>query len=534
MSTDHDNPSIPLVVQLGFAGSRNLFDSAVDPESANPGHLEEQVCQSLIAIISGLGSELKLSSQHFFCGISQIAIGSDTAFTRACQHLKIPQRIFLPQHLDEYLNATGRQSPDFSPPQKQAARDLVASPHIIQQRVVSDSAERYLRFSDTNSEIVRVSDVLLCLVGEDQSAQSGGTLELIEIAKKRGKPILLVTVHLHNGTPVLTPQWLNLHLFQLPVLPRQLHGMPSIQPDSDQPNPLGIHNLPTAQGFAEHLKMHSSRMAKAHKGLFKTAALIIISTHILATVCAVIAVQFREMHGLFWFLVPELVLLALGFTIHRRLHRREASQLWAMSRLIAELGRSQVAVGQQYLYLEYLFQLPFPASLRPLLRTLSVLHLASTAGASVTEWEVNRDRYIQQRLAGNNGQIEFYARESARSFKLLRKAHAALNVFSLGAFAAAFCKLTHIFGHHFSSILGPLAILLPVLAVAVLSLAAAFDLEARKHTFNDMLVFLRSQHKLLNEASTAREFGRLVLETESRLLGETVNWYSRRSFTGIT
>ena len=73
-----------------------------------------------------------------------------------------------------------------------------------------------------------------------------------------------------------------------------------------------------------------------------------------------------------------------------------------------------------------------------------------------------------------------------------------------------------------------------MLAVAALSLAAAFDLEARKHTYNDMLVILRSQHKLLNEASTAREFGRLVLETESRLLGETVNWYSRRSFTGIT
>jgi len=83
------------------------------------------------------------------------------------------------------------------------------------------------------------------------------------------------------------------------------------------------------------------------------------------------------------------------------------------------------------------------------------------------------------------------------------------------------------------SFLPLLTILLPVLAVAALSLAAAFDLEARRHTFKEMHEFLERQTRHLTEAASEREFAKLLLETESRLLGETVNWFSRRSFTGV-
>jgi len=532
-----DSPlSIPLVVQLGFAGSRNLLDGSAHHGPAGSSDLEGQVCQLLAGIISNLPAKLGLSPQHFLCGISQIAIGGDAVFTRACQSLKIPQRVFLPQHLDEYLAAVGSEGPDFSPNQKQIARDLLSDPHVIQQRVVSDAATRQIRFADTNLEIVRSSDVILCLVREGQLSKPGGTLEMIEMARKRGRSVLLVTLHLEKGKPVLKSKWFNQDSFQPPALPHHLRDILPMPLSGLKGGTLEMPALPTARTYAEHLKKQSSELSKAHKGLFRSAAFIIITTHILATVCAVIAVQFHEKlaHGLYGFLVPELLLLALGFVIHHRLHRRESTHLWATSRLIAELGRSVVAIGKQYLYLEYLFHLPFPASLSSLLRTLNVLHLSSTSrNIDANDWQANRDSYIHQRLEGKNGQIEFYARESTSATNLLNKAHTAFNVFSLAAFAATLCKLTHVFGGSSGSILGPLAILLPVLAVAALSLAAAFDLKARQHTFADMLVFLRAQHKLLNDATTDREFGQLVLETESRLLGETVNWYSRRSFTGI-
>ena len=68
---------------------------------------------------------------------------------------------------------------------------------------------------------------------------------------------------------------------------------------------------------------------------------------------------------------------------------------------------------------------------------------------------------------------------------------------------------------------------------AAFDLVAAFDIEARLHTSREMLEFLGPHKDLLATAPTEREYRRLLIETESRLLGETVNWYARRSFMGV-
>ena len=47
------------------------------------------------------------------------------------------------------------------------------------------------------------------------------------------------------------------------------------------------------------------------------------------------------------------------------------------------------------------------------------------------------------------------------------------------------------------------------------------------------LEFLKEQVHHLHEAGTESDFQRLLIETESRLLGEIANWYSRRAFTGV-
>ena len=83
------------------------------------------------------------------------------------------------------------------------------------------------------------------------------------------------------------------------------------------------------------------------------------------------------------------------------------------------------------------------------------------------------------------------------------------------------------------AVLGFFGVVLPVVAVAALSLAAANDLEARSHTFSEMHSFLVEQSRRLADAHSEREFSNLLTETESRLLGETATWYSRRSFTGV-
>ncbi len=87
-------------------------------------------------------------------------------------------------------------------------------------------------------------------------------------------------------------------------------------------------------------------------------------------------------------------------------------------------------------------------------------------------------------------------------------------------------------GEQTAAVSGALAIVLPVVAVAALSLAAGFDLEARAHTSSEMLTFL-TVSQCCSRTQAAGENTSALLETESRLLGETVNWYARRAFVGV-
>ena len=84
------------------------------------------------------------------------------------------------------------------------------------------------------------------------------------------------------------------------------------------------------------------------------------------------------------------------------------------------------------------------------------------------------------------------------------------------------------------AVLAGLSIVLPIVAVAALSLSAAADLDARAESFRELHTFLVRQQPLLERAGSLHEFLPLMLETEERLLGETANWYSRRAYLGVT
>jgi hypothetical protein len=107
--------ALPCVVQVGFAGSRRLFDLPAGCDDQRRA-LEQQVEERIVQKLASLPKDLGLAGRHFLCGISQIAVGAGIIFTRACEQLQIPQRIFLPQPRDVYFAAVGScGQPDFSP-----------------------------------------------------------------------------------------------------------------------------------------------------------------------------------------------------------------------------------------------------------------------------------------------------------------------------------------------------------------------------------------------------------------------------------
>jgi hypothetical protein len=537
-------PGIPVVVQLGFAGSRQLFDAVAHP-GIERAEFERAVQEHLAHRLRALPEELRLSGAHFFCGFSQLAVGADTLFTRACRDLGWPQRFLLPQHREEFLGARGSDGqPDFTDAERTEARELFDSPHVIHERVVSDSPHRQRRFQDVNLELVRVSDVVVCLTNTATGGRPGGTREVLEHAHRRGRPTLEIAVSVDEaGGPSFSETWRNLEGFAPPGVPTELGELGP-----------GLSGMPAAADYYRSLSGAAGRISESKQRFFRAAALVIIGTHVLATGGAVWALKLAGNPALPWVLGGELVLLGMGLGTHLYLHRSDAARSWAMARLVAELARSGVALRSVSGYLGYLFTLPLPASLRPLLRTLNVLHLRETAAilhpqpqsdpqSEPAPWSIRRQAYVDSRLTDpTTGQIPYYQGKLRRAkvqHAIARTVFVTGSSLAIVAAAGKFWLECHCLGpapaelHSLVGVLGVVAILLPVAAVAALSLAASFDLDARVHTFQEMSEFLRDQLEELEGADSDAALSALALETEARLLGETASWYSRRAFTGV-
>ena len=544
---DIQMPSLPLAVTVGFSGPRSWY-SYRDYPDLDPSVFQEAAAEWLKNRLVSLPAELGLAGHHFLTGISQIALGGDHAFTAACRDLGIPQIVSLPQPSDAYLEARSSSAPDFTEDQKQQARDLLASPHIIQEKVASEVADRHARFEETNIELVRQSDILIAMVKPGDSGKPGGTWDVIQQAVRWGTPVLVVTVHLEDGEPSFAAEWEEntapgKSCYRPPFHPEVIDSLPETKIPT---TPAGV---PERDAYFTAIKTHASAESKRLSGFFQNAAWTIIGTHFFATVCAVLAlVLIKDFLGkayypaIILFLVIELGLLVWGYLRHHRLHDSETASCWAMNRLLSEVARSAIAFWRYHVGFAHLWRLNLPAVLNPLLRTMEILQLRETRANTCADWQDCRDTYLKTRLTDPRMQLDFYYMESEKADRRYHLTHKVFIRASLLAIAATALKLLfilaylvfHIDGIHFAkALLGFFGVLCPVVAVAALSLAAANDLEARSHTFKEMHDFLTRQAALINAATSEREFAKLLNETEPRLLGETVTWFSRRSFTGV-
>ena len=529
------SPGLPLVVQLGFAGSRQLYDPQAYPD-IDEAAFHVATCQLLTERLALLPKELGVAAPYFFCGLSQLAIGADTLFTQACAQLGWQQRLFLPQQLNDFLAAKSTHGiADFTKAQRQQALQLIASPHIIEQQVLSIAADRHARFHQVNVELVKHADVLVCLLRADAiSDKLGGTFDLLAQAELEQKKVLVLYVGVgENGQPVFLPKsaWTSDASFHPPTLPQPLLALP-----------LTLSGIPCSEDFSNALKTFCSEEAKHWQFFFKSSAFIIILTHVIATLLALLGLKLHEWEGLSLLFILEITLLLVGFGTHHYLHRSHAAKSWAFYRLLSVIASSALALSHVPGQLTHLFSLPIHRhQLLALLNTLNVIHLRDVHQQAASAWQSHRDDYVNGRL---DGQIRYY-QHKASSAKCWHTW--ASRIFTVGSFGAliattvelleAFHKIPEALLHEWHAIFiilpGFLAIFLPVVAVAALSLAASFDLEAREHTYEEMLQFLIAKKARLQQAKTQAVFSHIALEIEQHLLAETANWYSRRAFTGV-
>ena len=546
MPEANESRVLPCVVQLGFAGSRRLFDLP-DGSQELLESLLRQVQEFLIVRLRSLPKELGLSENQFCCAISQIAIGADTLFTRACQSLDIPQRVFLPEHRDAYLGAVGSDgTADFTCEDREIATTLLSSPHVIQEQVVSDAPDRRARFKDANREIFRESDFVVCLLRADAEGKPGGTQDLLQLVETHRIPTLEIRVAMKDEQPFFEESWHAREHFAVPTLPKALAALTFATSDEEA--------LPERWQFCGVAKAHVNASARRYSELFSWGALAVIATHILATISATIALAGNGTHpaepsapiALWmrtagWRTDPAFVRLSRAVW----LHHTSPSRMWALARLLAEINRSVASIGRLHLHLGYLFRLRLPDDLVPLLRTLNILQVRSTRAFRNEPWMEVRDAYLKRRLLDPNpkiGQIAYYRDRCVAEKGWLKAANAAFAVCSLLAIAATAVELLTVLRwlripdawHSLcASSLGTLAVFLPVLAVVHFRGPQPKTMKRRVHTYGQMVSFLEIQCKRFEQANSEREFGQLLEEAETRLLGENADWYLRRTFAGV-
>jgi len=373
--------------------------------------------------------------------------------------------------------------------------------------------------------------VLVCLVSANAGSAPGGTLELIADAVLRKRPVLEITVHVdENGRPRYDEKWHGRDLFKLPHLPRKFPA-PRLSPED---------SLDDAETYSRLLMEQADQTSKWKQRGFNASALVIVVTHVLATVGAVIALT-QDAHFttevLTWLVGAEFALLLVGLCTHTAMHVFAFASHWALARLVAEIGRSCYSLRFVTGYPQHFSALPLPDEVRGLVRTLVVLHLHDTRSLPGANWEERRSEYCVERVTDpDTGQIDYYARNLETDERRLARARLAFYIGSGVAFASTATKLyleLHDQGHGWLPWLALAAILLPVCAVAALSLAASYDLEARVHIYGEMSRFLADQKELLEKAPNAPAFDKFALETETRLLDEVLAWYSRRAFAVV-
>ncbi|MEM7457449.1 MAG: hypothetical protein AAF456_24160, partial [Planctomycetota bacterium] len=585
MAANTSPTAIPLILQIGFSGSRQLF--AGDISDSERDRLFAEVESRLAKTIKSIPDSLGVS-EPMLCGIAQIAIGADTLFANACEKAGVPLRIFLPQHRDEFLSAVGSKGPDFDDDQKKEANRILDSENVIQIYMASGDHDRSGRFEETNLRIIQAADVSICLMRKDAEGTVAGSVGFLERAIKHDRPVLQIVVDEVDGKLTMEETWFNKELFVAPTIPKELSGLNEISFESD-------HGLPSSLEYIAPLKDYASAQAKKFSSRFNFSAGWILFTHVIATIVALAGLVFFSGHGhehesgspavasvelspsdqetaeqtdgsdgpddadennaeennneraseddagtadpasastdnpdseqeeqedvsdtsedeadqtesnsadlnphyILWGL--ELLFIAFGLSFHVWLHWTHISEKWAFVRLIAETNRSVKSISGLPAELEYLFRLQLPDELRPLFKTLNVLHLNSSRAADF-DWHSRKEQYMTERV---EKQLKFYSEKSDSVATRRRVAGWVFTIFSsLAALLLISNFICEFQGIQFTQNLGALGILFPVIAVAAMSLAAAHDLDARFETYRSTAGFLKKQKPLIENADT--------------------------------
>jgi hypothetical protein len=488
--------------RLGFAGPRKLGNGAASSER------DRQLDRALEAALRDLRA--RLDPERPLCAVGSLALGADLRAARVLLVQGAALRIWLPEPLDRFLNED--DFPD--PAARTLAAELVAHPCVAELRVVSSAPDRRERFYECAAAVVRDCDAMLCVRHWEPSRGRGGTEDSVALCAALGRPLIEIRLPADEQAAA------------------QVRFPPELPERSDAERSAAVLPFPQPDPAAAVARWKTEASAQAHrsKNLIVQSAAWKVGLQLFSTLIAVVTLGRLEWEVVSLLLKTSVILLVAGITVVSA--RRATARRWARQRFTAELLRSWSAVRGLSGSAPW-FEEDLPVEFAALGRDLAVMHGLERETRLNDTPESFRDRYVSQRIGGQ----QEYARAASRWAQ--RRLRALTSFFHFCLVVTLVALLTKLglrwFGDPsqwtaLDGVCSLVSILGPTLGAAAVSFVALLDLPARRDAQTGLEEFLEAQRLALGKSPDWSSVRGVVLATERRFLSEVKDWYARHAY----
>ncbi len=489
--------AVPSFWFVGFSGHRHVSD----PEK-------------VLAALSGELRKLHGQAPAQLVGIASLAIGGDQLFLRACRAEGIPYEVLLPFPAEEFKK--GFDGPDWEAA-LELERTAVAS-HVGEMKETRQ--EGYLA---CGVDTVDLSDVLVVVWNGQAAAGVGGTEQIVEYARKLGKPI----VWIHSETFEVKTENFSGNIFEDKITDSMRKYLDPHGEELKEVEP---------RDAVQRLMRSAGNYARRSAPAVRTLAAVMIFLNLAVTglgsagsiVVLWPSVFSTHVQGILN--ISRFILFVIVFGVAASSVARTRRSNWLTTRYVAEMCRSILATWDLPERTGSAFD-SGPAEFAHLNRSLYFLQSLGQKPPATPGGEAVK-KYVEDRIDGPHGQLEYYATKSRGLLpwkKLLNLVFGASMVATAAMMVLLLCSpfLSHWTTHKslIVNVTTQLLSLVPMLATSAVSLIYVYEIQ-RRLVHNKRMIRLLNQFKAqITAAPTAASLQTDIRRCERALLGEVQDWY---------
>jgi hypothetical protein len=505
---------------IGFSGARRL---------SQPEAVRAQIAKALL--------ELREIADGELVTISSAAIGADLLFVEEALRLDMPWIAVLPFPEDHFFNE--RDFPDASERERArqkivgaADREIIRTPRDRDE--AAESRWRHSAFAGAGFRCVDECDVFIAVIEEAKTGKPGGTAEVVDYARIRGRPILLIDPETQQIKRENWPRALHDELTN--ELRRLKHVTLKPEERAKYPTPSALAVAEWRSSFAAPARKHKFQIRWANSA-------VVILNAMAALITAFVFLLFHPLSpsGEYapspWIRGLDVmaflcVASALGFLVWVYWKRPQARH--ADNRFAAEIGRSLLAVWSIPGAAERMLRTS-PAKFAHLVRSLVLQYrfdpdrLRERSGTTLSESQVSElaRNYAEARV---QDQINHYLPRYEKARRLSVALERSTMLFSIIAFLSAFflaylAVFTPPVNELARSVSGMIKLLAAIGTPVAVSMLAILEAKRREARYSEMCHTLRDYKNRIAQARTLSTLQALVVDVEHLFLSENYEWW---------